>query len=571
MAEPPFQMPGHRWDPDKKRFFKILPGQTSLGTTSHTASSSTSSGGRSAKGKQKDEKSAENHFASTPRLPAIDLRSAAQKVSGKHKSAFKETTLDPVTLRQQGASSVNAKGFGDRSRIEAAYSHLALFTARRPLSSRATPDTIIGIQSDLDGYALAVLHDVSVVRIVPDHGVCQKLFEARGPDELLFIWTGSARLLCGAFLSRYSFQTFLSLSKPVRPEVTDSDDEDFEEFDIPYWHAPETADFMEVDAPVFAPGQGYWAFAETVPAPHRSEEVQTDFRPVPSERLESTLAFALVAGEKVSAREYEFEKGISRGFRATRADFRFESDVMSVAFDPSGEALYCGLRSGRVFIWREFADILREDATKPVEMPIETEGSITNIAIVSSTEMLLVRVNGQVQLVDISTGQVKRRFQGHVNSYSYTLAFAADKDLRLFALTGTDRRVRIWSLESPQPLGTSATTLPVFVHRHDHDQQDQQPHRQALYDESGSKSFTQTHAASDNKPGMQRGSTLSSIVFPSEVRALHWHPRYPYEGRDPHEVEAFRQEQSVDYRPPQQRWKDLYVAAGEWLYQFRFP
>ncbi|SJX66312.1 uncharacterized protein SRS1_16634 [Sporisorium reilianum f. sp. reilianum] len=573
-SDAPFELAGHRWDADKKRFFKIGPGQAS-GTS--TGSSSTGSRG---KGKQTEQPAA-RHFASKLRLPAFDLHGTAE---GESSSAFAERRVDPVTMRQSAGLMRMGKVGSERARVEAVYSQLALFAARRPLSAHATPDTIIGLQSDLDGFTLLVLHERSVVRIFPNHGISLKLFEAGGPDSLLFLWTGSLRVLCGVLLERWWQQTFLPLSepKPDRPQRRRNDDDDFydsDDFDdigdynIPYWDWPEIADFMEFDAPVFAAGQAYWAFAETIEAPQDAGVTDSDcrIREVSPERLESRLSFALVVGNKVIARDYEFEVGVRRGYAANCADHRFNSDVMAVAFHPSEEALFCGLRSGRVFVWRQFAHILRDDPTQPVEMPIEEDGSVTNIAIVSSYEMLLVRVNGQVQLVDVVTGQVVRRYQGHVNPYSFTLGFAVDKELRLFALAGLDRRVRVWSLDSALPLGTSATSLPPIYH-HFGDAPTSQPlDNDTLYDESSSETFTQAHAASNDNPAMQRGSTLGSTVFPNEVGVLHWHPRYPYEARDPHQVEVVRQEQGADYRHPQQRWKDLFVAAGDWLYQFRFP
>ncbi|CDW97981.1 hypothetical protein [Sporisorium scitamineum] len=482
MEEPPFQMAGHRWDPEKKRFFKIVPSLThSLNGNTASSSKSSGEGSKRSKGNKKAEEaqilSAENRFASTPRLPAIDLRTADQKLSTTYKSAFRETISDPITLKQHGASPVKAKAIGERSRIEAAYSNLALLTARMPDAADGWPETILSIQTDVGGH-------------VP------------------FIWRNSQGLLLGDGRSHQG-KVNIDLTLMRSSRRTDGNDDTLN----PMW-----------------------------------------------------TALGLCRGQPCCSRcgTHRGTPSICQEETAYERHYYFFSHVMAITFDAAGEALYFGTRSGQVLVCQDVAAPL----SAPVEMPIEADGSVTNLAFVSSSEMLIVRINGQVELVDVATSQVKCRYQGHVNSYSFTLGMAVDKELRLFALAGLDRRVRIWSLDSPLPLGTSATSLPPVFHRHDHD------HRldnEALYDESGSSKFTRAHTTLDDKAGMRRGSTLSTVVFPNEVGVLHWHPRYRYEGRDPHEVEALRQEQGANYRPPAQRWKDLYVAAGYWLYQFRFP
>ncbi len=178
-------------------------------------------------------------------------------------------------------------------------------------------------------------------------------------------------------------------------------------------------------------------------------------------------------------------------------------------------------------------------------------------------------------MVDISASKVIRRFRGHVNSYDFRLGFAIDADLRLLALAGLDRKVRVWSLDSALPLGTASLTLPHVYHAPTNpveEKQQSDDHLGAtLWDESTSATFSKAHPATNEIPAMRKGLTLSNVTFPTEVRALHWHPRFATEGCDPHEMHAMRQEEGGEAKMPSKRWKDLYVGAGEWMYQFRWP
>lgn len=553
-------MAGHRWDPEKKRFFKIVPSLThSLNGNTASSSKSSGEGSKRSKGNKKAEEaqilSAENRFASTPRLPAIDLRTADQKLSTTYKSAFRETISDPITLKQHGASPVKAKAIGERSRIEAAYSNLALLTARMPDAADGWPETILSIQTDVGGHGLLVLQKQSVVRIVSDSDISLRLFRAFGTRQVPFIWRNSQGLLLGDGRSHQG-KVNIDLTLMRSSRRTDGNDDTLN----PMWYR--RLGTLRSDLFTYTEGQ-HWAFAEVNHAAQDVELTEARRRSASHGEFRATVSLALAFCSRVSVCCYSATKCHAEE-TAYERHYYFFSHVMAITFDAAGEALYFGTRSGQVLVCQDVAAPL----SAPVEMPIEADGSVTNLAFVSSSEMLIVRINGQVELVDVATSQVKCRYQGHVNSYSFTLGMAVDKELRLFALAGLDRRVRIWSLDSPLPLGTSATSLPPVFHRHDHD------HRldnEALYDESGSSKFTRAHTTLDDKAGMRRGSTLSTVVFPNEVGVLHWHPRYRYEGRDPHEVEALRQEQGANYRPPAQRWKDLYVAAGYWLYQFRFP
>lgn len=572
MAEPPFQMPGHRWDPDKRRFFKIIPGSSgnsASASTSSVAGSASSNKLNKKKGKQRETAWTDEMLASTPRLPAIDIRTPAQKLS-KHRSAFQGTILDPVSLRQQAGLSVTARQISGQARTEATYSHLALSTARRPFFHLTGPSEVIGLQTDADHQSLIVLAPEYIVRTFPTHGVSQLLCVMRCAEAQSFIWRSSQRLWFGFFEADETQKGICSLYMP-----TLSRDEGIH----PAYHSlqPSAAaidaslSIFEHREPVRAQGQDSWAFAEVIYAPLENGVATRQNRAVPHVQLHTTISYALATGALVAVRGFVSAKASQHCRPAFDIAVRVSSDVMALGFNLDGRVLYCGTRSGKILAWQYFNDIpgpAPKAAT--VEMPIEAEGSVTNLAVVSDTELLIVRINGKVQLVDMATGQTKQRYLGHVNSYQYKLGCAVDKESRLLALAGLDRRVRVWSLDSPLPLGTAETSLASVLHPFERRHEGQQLSNE-LYDESDGQAFLSAHPPTGGHSGIRRGSTLSTIVFRSDPGVLHWHPRYAYEGVDPYEAHAIRQGQDSSYRPPRSQWKDLFVGVGEWLYQFRFP
>ncbi|KAJ1021437.1 hypothetical protein NDA13_005478 [Ustilago tritici] len=134
MAEPPFQMPGHWWDPEKKRFFKIQPGLPAPKPTSTASGPSKVSGGRKGpKGKAgEQELPADRHYARTPRLPAIRLQSPVSRPA-KHPSPFPAPIIDPTSIQQQG---------------------------RTPLTTLQDQHDIIAFQTDVDNQPLLILTGV---------------------------------------------------------------------------------------------------------------------------------------------------------------------------------------------------------------------------------------------------------------------------------------------------------------------------------------------------------------------------------------------------------------------------
>lgn len=563
MAEPPFQMPGHRWDPDKKRFFKILPGQAPS-SSSGDGTASGSARRRSRKGKQRQVPPHDDDLFSKTHFPAIDVRTAAQKLSN-FKSAFQEVTIDPITLRQRGRLPLHARQISEQPRIEAAYSHLALCTARRPFRAFPHSTEVVDLLSDPDAYSLVVLGNGWIARSYPTHADFRVLCDTRyicGGQKASFMWRSSDLLWYGCFGSEGQQSGIFVKMMSSRASGTQPS----------YLSEYTTSQFLEHDAPIRSCGQQAWAFVEVFNVPRNARPASNQSHTAQSGRRggRGSVLYALSMGKKVKILTYHLPIAGLEPSLAASVTISSASDVMALAFDLSGESLYCGTRCGSVIIYQRPAS---SSATWPPQhvMPVDAEGSVTNLAVVSATELLIVRINGIVQLVDVATGEIRQRYKGHVNSYQYKLAIAIDKRSRMFALAGLDRRVRVWSIDSPLPLGTTATFLPPVYHPPDTFREGQRLVNHSLYDESEDEAFINAHSASNGDTGIRRGSTLSTVVFSQDPAVLRWHSRYAFEGIDPYEAEAIGQGQGHRSWPPRSQWNDLYVAVGPWIYQFRFP
>ncbi|SPO40275.1 uncharacterized protein PSFLO_05757 [Pseudozyma flocculosa] len=142
---------------------------------------------------------------------------------------------------------------------------------------------------------------------------------------------------------------------------------------------------------------------------------------------------------------------------------RLGSDAMCVCF-ATDTRVYAGLRSGRVVGF----DVGRTDQRDApprgshdagFEELAQGAGSVTHVVGVGESELLVAWTTGeQMRLVDLVTKQTKVSFVGHVNSYTFNLALAVDAHHRLVACAGQDDQVRIWSLDDPEPLSSSSSS-----------------------------------------------------------------------------------------------------------------
>ena len=573
MADPPFQMPGHRWDPEKKRFFKILPGQPAPSATG------SSRAGKSAASRSKDQKKGEEtpaqaHLTTIPRLPAFNLPDPSpRKASSKPSSSFAQTIVDPVTLRQQGRTPLSAPQNRERARIEATYAHLALFRAQMPFVF--PPSTIRSIATHADGQSLLLMSEMGQIwRCSPLRDL--KQFLMRGdtgfPPEFAFMWKSSAALLQTLVRSaRDRGETLIfALQRDGRNLTSDPAQDPLLPMPSTSTRFPATTyrdpDFRTVG--ILKQTVTSFAACEASLPCSGTRDQHEDIRDV--------AVLAVASGKAVQIFLID-QPPLAPSFKPhTLRCMPSESDVMATAFDLSGKILFCGTRSGLILAWHWHKSASGLLAPRhQVHVLLKGEGSVTNLQAVSYDELLIVRIDGQVQLVSSATGQVQRTYQGHVNAYDFQLGFALDAGLRLFALAGLDYRVRVWSLDSPHPLGTSAATLPCIYHPSRHEPRKRRANDDPLLVEHSVdtvESFRRDHPTREGKPAVQQGSTLSSFVFPMHARALHWHPRDSFEGIDTHEIHALHAASGMpEYKPPEQRWKDLCVGAGKWLYLFRWP
>ncbi|KAJ1020340.1 hypothetical protein NDA18_005936 [Ustilago nuda] len=567
MAEPPFQMAGHWWDPEKKRFFKIHPGLPAPKPTSTASGSSKVAGGRKGlKGKAgEQELPADRHYARTSRLPAIRLQSPVSRPA-KHPSPFPAPIIDPTSMQQQGRSPLTTLSLLARPRIEAAYSHLALCRAMKPWPQRQDQHDIIAFQTDMDNQSLLILTGVagkqteSILRLPQLFGAVDILHTSERPIAPVLLRSRNI-LFHSPFVNEgyYEQLPYLRLWSPVR------DNFPFRPRPRPpatgmFPDYPEISRSTAFPDPIAVHELCSWALYE-IPPPKTAEK-QTLGVP---EKEDGKIIIAISNCKYI----YVFHTQ-PPGMYLSGEPKKYwlgDSDCMALTFSYSGEKLYCGLRSGGVVempwdqpkgVMPQFRYLAKEDA-----------GSVTQLKMLSEGELLVVRINGVVEMIDTMTGETITRYEGHVNSYQYGLGFAVDPDLRLMALAGLDRRVRVWSLQSSIPLGTTATTLAPKNFCKDSEVN--------LWDQSHLPAFREAHPPPENAESgtaaVRKGSTLSTTVFPADIKALHWNPRSIWEGCDRDEAIAIEQlqEETRGRGVPEKRWKDLYVGAGEWVYQFRWP
>nr|CDI56580.1 putative protein [Melanopsichium pennsylvanicum 4] len=570
-------MPGHSWDPEKKRFFRILPGQvaqdsTNIDKSTSKTKNSTHKGklNKRDKGKRPSKSfDEEAHYATTqclPRFRTATLETGPFRTHG----ACLHTVSDPVTLRQHGRRSLGESRTQNQQRIEGAYSHLALFRAQRPFRQHThDEDRIVDIKAHADGQSLVLLsHTGDLLVCSPIHDLAQLILPRNRHDSQLlsFLWSGSRTILHATHVQEGQQRSPLLFRIVLCPTKADCD--------------PFRGQLPPVttDSRTFAPMVITTANSEAPSVNSRAiiawavlfqgDRVNNTPQSVREatgnhDGLDKTMLLALSAGRRV-----QLSKVAIRLFDRPHSPFystcpSSESDTTAITFDQSGDILYCGTRSGAVlaWFWRKYAPQSRE---KVVAL-FEAKGSVTNLHAVSSHELLVVRIDGQVQLFNTMTGEVKREFVGHVNAYDFKLGCAIDAEVRLLALAGLDRRVRVWSLDSSFPLGTSADQLSCVYHAH------RNCNKQDTQSICIDPSLCVDHPATRFKPTPREGTTLSSVVFPKEVRALHWHPRFIFEGQDANQVRALWEVGETGYWAPQLRWKDLCAGVGEWLYLFRWP
>ncbi|HAC89157.1 MAG TPA: hypothetical protein DCF63_00780, partial [Planctomycetaceae bacterium] len=115
------------------------------------------------------------------------------------------------------------------------------------------------------------------------------------------------------------------------------------------------------------------------------------------------------------------------------------NDVRCVAFSPDSKYLACSTFDGQVFVWqtRDWELVARYAA------PSKRVGSLEFCP--DGDSILLSMISGPTQIWDVRTGQVRRSIPAH---YPSTLYASCNVQGDLIATTGSDAKVRLWSVAS---------------------------------------------------------------------------------------------------------------------------
>ncbi|PWN51107.1 hypothetical protein IE53DRAFT_410402 [Violaceomyces palustris] len=152
---------------------------------------------------------------------------------------------------------------------------------------------------------------------------------------------------------------------------------------------------------------------------------------------------------------------------------RLPSDVMAVEL-ASKELLFCGTRSGQVWATQlskldvRLGTPTRQMSAWPWCSKVSrcvsahesngTRGSVTNIETVQDgREVLVAWTSGQIMLFKLEGFERVREFQGHSNSFHQGLGFCVERRYGIFAAAGEDHRIRVWNLDDPLPINRNSS------------------------------------------------------------------------------------------------------------------
>lgn len=163
-----------------------------------------------------------------------------------------------------------------------------------------------------------------------------------------------------------------------------------------------------------------------------------------------------------------------------RREFRTQSDVLCVQLSYDAQFLSAGCRNGIVAVF-DTRSPARHIET-PGVLRMKHSSSVHRLQNMDDGRryLLSAAMNGELWQWDTRfTAQPVLKFEGHVNS-RFNVGMAIDEDLKLVACMGSDRVVRIWSLDDAElvrtltcstPTPTPAQTL-AFLHNQHHDAED---------------------------------------------------------------------------------------------------
>ncbi|KAM9294418.1 DDB1- and CUL4-associated factor 4 [Gastrophryne carolinensis] len=152
-----------------------------------------------------------------------------------------------------------------------------------------------------------------------------------------------------------------------------------------------------------------------------------------------------------------------------RTSFRTNSDVLTQQFATENLLLYNGCRSGEVF-----SIDMRVPALSPSKYKKGTSifhnSAITYLQLLQDENYLLASdMSGQIKMWDLRTAKCLKQYDGHNNSYAY-LPLHVKEDEGLLLAVGQDCYTRIWNLQDtrllrtiPSPHTASKDAIPSVV------------------------------------------------------------------------------------------------------------
>ncbi|OZJ05177.1 hypothetical protein BZG36_02222 [Bifiguratus adelaidae] len=146
---------------------------------------------------------------------------------------------------------------------------------------------------------------------------------------------------------------------------------------------------------------------------------------------------------------YGWTKGVTHKDTETAALTHFitESDVLSVRLSELQHILYAGLRNGSVQIFKVAASKARENKGAGPVRSFKAGKAIDHIIELRNGDLITVSKDGKIYRWDAKwSNRPFMRYVGHPASYTVKTGIAVNEDLDILAAAGIDGVIRFWSL-----------------------------------------------------------------------------------------------------------------------------
>uniref|UniRef100_A0A8C6EF71 DDB1- and CUL4-associated factor 4 n=1 Tax=Moschus moschiferus TaxID=68415 RepID=A0A8C6EF71_MOSMO len=159
-----------------------------------------------------------------------------------------------------------------------------------------------------------------------------------------------------------------------------------------------------------------------------------------------------------------FSTGLSRRVLVTsvvtghRQSFGTSSDVLTQQFALTAPLLFNGCRSGEIFA----IDLRCQNQGKGWKATrLFHDSAVTSVRILQEEQCLMASdMAGTIKLWDLRTTKCIRQYEGHVNEYAH-LPLHVHEEERIVVAVGQDCYTRIWSLHDGQLLRTIPSPYPT--------------------------------------------------------------------------------------------------------------